>query len=122
MERRIVVRGGAVVLHDLPAALDLEDDRLAREVHGALVAERGDTRRERLLDDGERVLTRQVAAERDPARAGRREQILEDVVQRHASGWGTATTWRSAIPSKSCGLTVWSGRPFAMATEAISAS
>ena len=59
LERGVVVGGGAVVLDDLPAALHLEHDGLAREVHRALAAERPDAGRERLRDDRERLPRRE---------------------------------------------------------------
>lgn len=56
LEGGVVVRGAGVVLHDLASTGELPDDRLCRQVDGALLAKRRHAGRERLVDDRKRVV------------------------------------------------------------------
>jgi hypothetical protein len=75
---RIVECRPGIILHDLTALTELEDDGLRPQVDGPLVSKGCDPRRQRLVRDREVVATRYVLPERDAARARCREQLQED--------------------------------------------
>ncbi len=77
-EGGVVEGDGAVVLNHLSTLHHLQHHGLRRQVHGNLVPERADTGRDRLLHHRKRRGAGEVAAQRDPARAGGHEQLLHD--------------------------------------------